>query len=170
MFQPFCLSLLAVCFALTTAVEQGGPQEAGAGSPKTTIDDFDWLAGHWRGEGLGGVCEEVWSRPLAGTMMGTFRLVQDGEVVFYELMVIGEDDHGMALKVKHFSKDFVAWEDKEGAVRFAAESVKPGEARFSGLTIKRDGDGLDLSLRMRSSDGSVRWEPFAMRRTSADGK
>ena len=128
------------------------------------IEDFAWLAGEWRGEGFGGTCEEVWSHPLAGTMGGTFRLVKDNAVVFYEIMVIGPDDEGFALKVKHFSREFVAWEDKESAVRFPYQSVKKGDARFSGLTFARDQDKLEIKVRMRESDGSIRWEPIQMRR------
>ena len=131
---------------------------------ETTIDDFAWLAGPWRGEGFGGVCEEVWSHPLAGTMMGSFRLVQEDQVSFYELMVLGEDDKGWSLKVKHFSKDFVAWETKKKCVRFALESVGPNAARFSGLTIKRDGDALRLELQMRMRDGTTKMQPFHLRR------
>ncbi len=112
------------------------------------------------------MCEEVWSQPLAGTMMGSFRLVIDDEIEFYELMVLGPDAEGVALKVKHFSKDFVAWEEKEGAVRFGFESVKPNDARFSGLTMNRDGDKLDLSIRMSSAGGATRWEPIALQRSS----
>ena len=41
------------------------------------VEDFAWLAGYWRGEGLGGVCEEIWSEPLAGSMIGLFRLVRN---------------------------------------------------------------------------------------------
>ncbi len=173
MLNLLCSSLIAVCVATAVLSDGQEPQTSRASSapakPSPSIEDFAWLAGHWRGEGLGGMCEEIWSRPLAGTMMGSFRLVVDDEVVFYEIMVLGPDEEGMALKVKHFSKDFVAWEDKEGAVRFGLESVKPDEASFSGLTMKRDGDKLDLCIRMRSSDGSTRWEPIAFRRSSPDG-
>ena len=125
-------------------------------STKTTIDDFAWLGGAWRGEGFGGVCEEIWSQPLAGTMMGSFRLVPNDEVSFYELMVLGEDDVGWSLKVKHFTKDFVAWETKEKSIRFALESIEPNEALFSGLTLKRDGEALVVKVRMKQSDGATR--------------
>ncbi len=162
------VSLLVCVTALAFQTPQD--QQPAVDAASSPIDQFAWLAGHWRGEGLGGVCEEVWSRPLAGTMMGSFRLVKEDQVVFYELMVLGPDKEGMALKVKHFSKDFVAWEDKEGAVRFGLESVKSGEADFAGLTMKRDGDKLDLQIKMRSSDGSTAWEPIRLRRTSPDAK
>jgi hypothetical protein len=131
---------------------------------QTKIEDFAWLAGQWRGEGFGGTCEEIWSHPLAGTMVGTFRLVQGDEVVFYEIMVIGADDDGFSLKVKHFSKEFVSWEEKEGAVRFPFESMSKDGARFRGLTFTRDGDDLEIKVRMGSQDGSTRWEPIQLKR------
>ena len=168
MINPACVSLLSICLA-TALVTEGQPPQTSTGTwaEAPSIDDFAWLAGHWRGEGLGGVCEEVWSEPLAGTMMGSFRLVVDGEISFYELMVLGPDSEGMALKVKHFSKDFVAWEDKEGAVRFRLESVEPNDAQFSGLTMNRKGDKLDLSIRMRSGS-TTRWEPITLQRYSPE--
>lgn len=163
MIHPGLVSLLSVCItsALFTGVQD---PPTTAPSPEVSIDDFTWLAGYWRGEGLGGVCEEIWSQPLAGTMMGSFRLVVDDQVSFYEIMVLGPDAEGMALKVKHFSKDFVSWEDKEGSVRFALESAEPDAATFSALTMNREGDRLDLRIRIRYSDGTTRWEPITLRR------
>ena len=37
----------------------------GQKSEKATIPDAAWLAGSWRGTGLGGFSEETWSRPKA---------------------------------------------------------------------------------------------------------
>lgn len=157
----FSLPLLALLGA-STPPHQDPEDKPAATDPK--IEDFAWLAGSWRGEGFGGVCEEVWSHPLAGTMVGTFRLVQGGEVVFYEILVIGPDDKGFAMKVKHFSKEFVSWEDKETATRFDFESVKRDDARFKGLTLARDGDELEIKVRMRMRDGSVSWQPIQLKR------
>lgn len=51
-----------------------------AGSPDASLADVAWLQGHWRGEVMGGITEEVWSPPLGGSMMCAFRLVVDDEV------------------------------------------------------------------------------------------
>ena len=141
------------------------PQETNAAPAReVAIDDFSWLIGFWRGTGLGGECEEIWSPPFGGTMMGSFRLVKNGKVSFYEIMVLGKDDRGWALKVKHFTEAFVSWEDKEDCVRFALESVDKNEATFGGLRFQRRGDDLTISLRMRSRDGTVAWQGFALKR------
>ena len=161
---PFTLCLPLLLLLGPTREQDPIPAEPS----ETRIEDFDWLAGAWRGEGFGGVCEEVWSEPLAGTMMASFRLVMDNgeqeEVSFYELVVLGKDDDGWALKVKHFTKDFVAWETKKKCVRFALESVQPNEAIFSGLKFVRDGDKLNIKLRMRQSDGTTNWQSIRMHR------
>ena len=147
----FCLLLLPV-HAASTAEDTA------------SVADLAWMAGHWRGEGLGGECEEIWSAPMAGTMVGTFRLTKDGEVQFYELLLLTREADGIVMKVKHFTPDFVGWEEKEGAVDFLLENAEPNHARFKGLTVDRDGDELEIKLRMRSNDGSVREEPFRFRR------
>ncbi|MDP6928518.1 MAG: DUF6265 family protein [Planctomycetota bacterium] len=153
---------LLLVFVSSSPPHQDTNAKPAATNPK--IEDFAWLAGEWRGEGFGGTCEEIWSHPLAGTMVGTFRLVRGGEVVFYEIMVIGPDAEGFALKVKHFSKEFVSWEDQQSSVRFAYESVKKDDARFSGLTLVRNDDQLDIKLRMRGGDGSMSWQPIQLKR------
>lgn len=44
--------------------------------PAATLADMKWLVGHWKGTGLGGVSEEIWTEPAGGVMMGMYRLVQ----------------------------------------------------------------------------------------------
>lgn len=39
-------------------------------SPPATLAAVGWLEGHWLGDGLGGVSEEIWSPPRGGVMMG----------------------------------------------------------------------------------------------------
>lgn len=101
---------------------------------------------------------------MAGTMMGSFRLIKEGEVQFYELLVFTRDGDDIVMKVKHFTRELVGWEEKEDAVEFVLEHVEPNHARFKGLTLTRDGDALDISLRMRRNDGTAVEEPFRFRR------
>ena len=61
--------------------------EGGRPGP-ASIEEVAWLAGNWKGEGFGGIVEECWTPSLGGTMMGMFRLVNDGVIKFYELMVL----------------------------------------------------------------------------------
>lgn len=87
-----------------------------------------------------------------------------GKLVFTEhLALLVEPAGEVVMKVKHFTPEFVGWEEKDGAVRFVLEEAKPDEARFKGLNIRRDGERLDFLLRLRHADG-VREEPITMTR------
>src|SRR5512134_19256 len=78
----------------------------GTTRPKATIEDIAWLAGHWKGSALGGVSEEIWSPPLANSMMGSYRLIKnDTLIIFYEIVTITEDGQSLTLKLKHFIRD-----------------------------------------------------------------
>ena len=45
---------------------------------------------------------------------------------FYELMLLAEEEGSLVLKVKHFSADFTAWEDKEDYLSpFALSAPNP---------------------------------------------
>ena len=64
--------------------------DEGFASPEASIEDVKWIAGHWKGEALGGIVEEVWTEPLGGSMMCAFKLVVDDKVKFYELVTLYE--------------------------------------------------------------------------------
>ena len=146
------------------AEPQAPETESSAAIEAPTIEDFAWMAGQWRGEGFGGICEEIWAEPLGGSMVGLFRLVKEGELVFSEHMMLVQDPEGIVLKVKHFTPEFVAWEDKEGAIRFRLEELRPNHAVFKGLRIRRTGPSLEIVLRMKDSSGQARDETLTLRR------
>jgi len=134
-------------------------------SPKATIADVAWLAGGWLGTGLGGVSEEVWSKPQGGIMMGAYRLIVKDKPVFYEMMWLTEMEGTLVLKLKHFHPNFVGWEEKEKTVDFKFVSKEGSRVNFSGLTFERNGDkGLKIYLALKQKDGSVREELFTMKR------
>lgn len=136
--------------------------------PRASIHDLAWLAGHWRGEFLAGVADEVWAPPSAGSMMGMFRLVQDSAVVFYELMTIVEEGGTLVLKLKHFNPDLSGWEEKDDHVAFSLVRLGERAAYFEGLTFKRvAGDVLRGYLAMRRGD-DVREAAFTYRLVATD--
>ncbi len=137
-------------------------------SPPAEIADFAWLTGSWRGEAFGGICEETWSAPSAGTMVGTFKLIHDKKPSMYEIFWIGEQPSGLAVMVKHFNDDYSAWEEKSGYVTFPLVSVSEDAAHFAGLTYKRDGaDRLLVYLAVGGKDG-VHEEKIVLDRVIAE--
>jgi hypothetical protein len=139
----------------------------GAAVPKATIADIAWMAGRWTGEGLGGVAEETWSAPAGGTMLGMFRLVREGQPVFYEIMTFREEGGSLMLRLKHFTPEFVGWEEKDKTVDFPFVGRTAGGMHFRGLTFKPEGaDGLTIYLSLTQKDGSRKEEVFRMKRVS----
>ena len=131
--------------------------EEGAPRPAARIADVSWLAGYWRGEGLGGPCEEIWSLPAGDRMQGIFTLSREGKLVFSEAMTLVEEEGSLVLKVKHFTPEFVGWEEKEDYVTFPlvklGEEKAPGgkTAWFRGLTFRRKGaDELSVYIVLTS--------------------
>ena len=114
------------------------------------IADLAWLSGYWKGEGLGGETEELWMPPMSDRMYGTFTLVQEGEIVFTEAMLLIEQEGSLVLRVKHFDKEFVGWEEKDGFVSFPLVRLGENEAFFNGLTLRRAGDRLVIYLVLKS--------------------
>jgi hypothetical protein len=134
--------------------------EPGAAPPPAKIEQFAWLAGTWVGRGLGGEVDEAYSAPVAGAMIGYFRLVKDGKPVFYEMITLFEDAGSVLLRLKHFHPDLVGWEEKDKSVDFKLLAVEGQTAHFHGLTFKREGDVLLCALALRFKDGTRKIEQF----------
>lgn len=129
------------------------------------VEQAEWLAGRWVGEGLGGTIEEVWSPPQGGQMVGHFALYRDGAPVFYELLLIDEQLGGVRMRVKHFNPDFTGWEDRGGWHSFEPVASGPQSLAFRGLTLRREGEELLITLTLRDrATGAVTDEVLRLRR------
>lgn len=109
-------------------------------SPKATLQELSWMEGHWKGEAFGGITEEIWSPPLGGSMMFSFKLVVNGEVNFYELGHIRQLDETLVYELKHFGSDLKGWEEKEEVQRFKLVKVDGNRLYFEGFTFEKVGE------------------------------
>lgn len=136
----------------------------GSERPAAKISDVAWLAGSWTGTAFGDRFEEVWNPPSAGSMVGMFKLLDGDSVAFYEILLIVEEEGSLSLRVKHFDKSFVAWEDKEEFISFPLVRLEEGAVHFSGLSFYRQTeDEIHGYLSMRYDDG-VREEKMVYHR------
>lgn len=132
--------------------------------PPATLDNVSWLVGSWVGEAFGSTFEQVWNPPSAGSMVGFFKLMSDGEVVFYELLLLVEEEGSLSLKVKHFNADFTAWEDKSDYVTFRFVRAEPDALHFSGISFYRvDANTMHAYIVMRRGE-EVHEEKLVYRR------
>lgn len=124
------------------------------------IDDYSWLAGHWIGDGFGGVSEEVWAPPADGTMMGMYRHIKDEKLVFYEFLLLDKE----GLRLKHFNPDLKGWETRDEFVTFPMVEFTPNKLTLKGLTFEKKSDTeMEIRLRLKRGD-KVSTEVFQMRR------
>lgn len=149
--------LAALCVVAVGGVDAAAAQPAPAATvkPGVSIEAASWLAGRWVGEGLGGQVEEMWSPPQNGQMVGHFSLVVNGKLMFYEMLLIDVTADGLRMRVKHFNRDFTAWEDKGGWHSFEPVSATSGDLRFKGLSLHLEGQTMVATIQLRSSEGVV---------------
>ena len=125
----------------------------GESQPAATLADASWLVGSWSGTAFGQQFEEVWNPPSAGSMVGMFKLLDDEEVAFYEILLMTVEDGSLSLKVKHFNADFTAWEEKAEFVDFRLAKIEEDALHFSGISFyRRDDDHIDAYIVMRNGD------------------
>ncbi len=104
------------------------------------LENIAWIAGNWKGEALGGLTEENWSKPSGGSMMATFKLINDGKVTFYEIIIIREVDKTLILQLKHFNNDLKGWETKDETIDFPLKEITSNKVIFEGMTFEKISD------------------------------
>ncbi len=150
------ITALPLAFAQDQLTEHTLRLNEGSQPATATIDDIAWLAGSYRGEGLGGVVEEIWSEPAAGMMVGLFRATKNDSLMFTELMYISEEDSSLVLRLKHFNPDLTGWEEKDEVEEFRLVKMTDNAAYFDGSTIRRGDDGgMAAYVNVRKSDGTL---------------
>jgi hypothetical protein len=165
-FRGLMFAVLLVCSAASVQAQEKMTEHTlklgpGAKSPQATMSDVAWLAGHWVGPALGGEAEEIWSPPKTGSMMGMYRLVRDGKVVFYELLTLVQEGGSLVLRLKHFNPDLTGWEDKQKTVDFRLVGLGAGIVQFEGMSFHREGDAkLTVYLAIERKDGALHEEAF----------
>ncbi len=110
------------------------------GSPKADLSNIQWIEGHWKGEALGGITEEVWTPPHGGSMMCAFKLVVNSKVKFYQIVTITEEDSSLILRLKHFHSDLKGWEEKNETIDFKLVKVSENKVYFDGFTFEQISD------------------------------
>ena len=159
--------ILLITLSITPAIAQEKETEntlkltAITQRSKAHIEDMNWLAGHWTGPALGGISEELWTPPMAGAMMGSYRLVKDDKIIFHEILTLHEEEESLTLKLKHFNEDLTGWEEKNEVREFKLISMDGDKAYFEGMTFVKTGDKtLRVYLAIQQKDGSVIEEVF----------
>jgi Domain of unknown function (DUF6265)/WD40-like Beta Propeller Repeat len=119
------------------------------------LENIAWISGNWKGEAFGGLTEENWSEPSGGSMMATFKLINDGKISFYEIIIIREINNTLILQLKHFNNDLKGWETKDDTVDFPLIEITSSKVIFEGMTFEKVSDKqMNVYVDMHNKDGS----------------
>ena len=125
------------------------------------LENCAWIAGNWKGEAFGGQTEENWSEPSAGSMMATFKLINDGKVSFYEIEIIREVENTLILQLKHFDSDLKGWETKNETVDFPLKEITKNKVVFEGMTFEKVSDTeMNVFVDIENEDGEIQIVQF----------
>jgi hypothetical protein len=163
------LVLATAATAQTPLTESTLQLDPDATPPGATLADVAPMVGHWRGDFLGGTGEEVWLPAAGGAMVGTFRLIRDGAIGFYELMTVVEEDGWVVMHIKHFQSDLTGWEEKDETVASKLIMVEDGALYFEGLTFRfPDADTMRGYLAMGPEGGDMTEAVIDYRRVAGE--
>lgn len=110
------------------------------GSPEATFEAVKWLIGNWKGEADFGKFEENWSEPNGNSMMFSFKMWNEKEVIFYELGHIILKDKSLVLQLKHFDKDLNGWEKQDEKEDFRLVKIEKNRVYFDKITYEKVSD------------------------------
>ena len=161
----------SVVVAVAAVVVAGVLDTDGAAAPPApgapaTLGQLAWIAGDWQGEvGPGALSQEVWAAPAGDCMMGMWRLVVDGRVQLFEALSITDEGGGPVLRLRHFGRDGVGWEERDRPLTLRAEEVGDGLAAFAGagrsgllrIVYRKSGDDA-LTVTVEKGTDSERYE------------
>jgi len=152
------VSLSGVREGISQVTSQSDAAVEQAKTSPVKIEDFNWIAGNWKGEAMGGSFEESWSPASGGALMGMFKFVSKGKIKFYELLTIvpkndSDGNPSFTLRLKHFDSGLKGWEEKDDSVEFPLVSVSPTEAKFDGLVFTKIGpDRMDIVVQTQQGE------------------
>ncbi|WP_298551112.1 DUF6265 family protein [uncultured Algibacter sp.] len=125
------------------------------------LKNISWISGNWKGKAFGGITEENWSEPSGGSMMATFKLINDGKVSFYEIEIIREVENTLILQLKHFNNDLKGWETKDKTVDFPLKEITATKAVFDGMTFEKVNDNeMNVYVDIHQKEGSIETVKF----------
>jgi hypothetical protein len=147
------VSVIAVVLCLAAVVFGEDPVPEVKKPLPGTLADLSFMTGCWKATHWGGEMEECWSSPSGDAMAGMFRFLKDGKIQFYEFIAIEQTPDGLYLRLKHFNRGLIGWEEKEKSIGGPLTALEKNKATFDWLTFERRSDDLlVISLRMKKGD------------------
>ncbi|HEV7383012.1 MAG TPA: DUF6265 family protein [Dyadobacter sp.] len=97
---------------------------------KASVNDLGFMTGTWQVKHEWGDMEEFWGAPIGNSMVSSFRCVKDGKPVFYEFVVIEQEEDVPVMKLRHFNPGSIGWEEKDAPLEYPLISLTDKKAVF----------------------------------------
>ena len=123
-------------------------QRESALSETLSIDRLSWLTGNWKGPRDGGVLEEIWLPPLAGTITALVRSSEESEIRFVEIIHIREINGSLELNLQLFNNSLQA--ETINAHNFELTEIGSNFVAFKGISA-----GAHRSLSQERTEKNV---------------
>lgn len=131
------------------------------------VDQLAFMSGRWVLQHKWGDMEEYWSQPAGDNMICSFRCIKDGRAVFYEFIALEQSDKLVTMKMRHFNRGNIAWEEKNKPYIFNVVSLTKNKVVFESVDKKvklgyeRTATGKMLSwLEEKNKKGATEKELF----------
>jgi hypothetical protein len=144
-----------------------------ARDPSSAADklaNIAWMQGSWTTMVDGDYLDEFWSPSHADSMIGMFRWSKKDKLWMSEMLSIVTEGDTIVLRIKHFDRAMIGWEDKDKPLTLPLvrqskdESVFETENKAERLTYRKTGvDTMDVLLEENGKDRQNRVE-FHFRR------
>ena len=153
--------------SMLAAVLLAATAHAQAPAARPTLQDFAWLAGHWRIDQGDRQVDEQWMAPAGGLMMGMARNIQGDKVLEYEFTLLRQEPNGDIF--------YIASPSKQTETAFKLTSLRDGEAVFENpqhdfpkkIVYARQADGsLLAAIEGPGRDGKPRRVEYPFKRVT----
>lgn len=151
-------NLITTAFLMVLASVSYGQAES-ALDETLSIDRLSWLTGNWKGPRDGGVLEEIWLPPLAGTITALVRSSEESETRFVEIIHITEINDSLELNLQLFNNSLEP--ENINAHNFELTEIGSSFVAFKGIS-----DGSHRSLSYERPEENV----FFIRIETNDGE
>ena len=145
-------------------------------SSEKKLEALAWLEGSWQGVTAEGALAEIhYSRNRAGTLLGSMRLSEDGQVQVLELIVLHATPEGVFLRLRHFDVTLEPWEERaEELLLTAGEANRwdfenTRESRLKRSSYIREGPGTHVGEAVLVGGASFQVRYERVKPSSDDG-
>lgn len=88
--------------------------------------------------------------------MGSFKLIKNDAISFYEFEIIREVNNTLLLQLKHFNNDFKGWEAKDETIDFPLIEITTNKVVFEGMTFEKIGDNeMNIYVDIKNEEGTI---------------